>query len=74
MLAEWIEEHGLTVDATANRCGIERERFRRILDGAPISAEDAVRLDAGTMIVAGFWLRAEAHYRADLEAGLSDLP
>jgi addiction module HigA family antidote len=74
ILREWMEEIGLSVRATAISCArMPVERLERILDGRRrITKDDAMRLQVGTGIPAGLWVKMEARYRADLAAGRKD--
>lgn len=72
-LREWIEENGLTVRSTATACArMNPERLQGILDGKPLTSDDAARLAHGTGIPARLWLSLERRYRADLRAGRKD--
>ena len=69
-LAEWMEERDLNPARAAALCRLDRATFNGVLAGdTPITEDIAERLHAGTGIAVHFWIRYEAQYRADLEAG-----
>lgn len=64
-LEEWVDEHGLSLQAAAGLLGYSHEQVNEIISGrVPITAETATRLARVTGITARSWLRYEAAYRA----------
>ncbi len=56
ILREWIDGHGVTVTAAAQRMGMSRAMLNRILSGAsPVSPKLAVRLERMHWSDAEFW-------------------
>lgn len=66
-LEEWIEDQGLLPQQVADLLGSSRKQVNEIVNGrAPITRENAMRLECVVGIPAKTWLKYEALYRADL--------
>ena len=67
-LEEWVDEHGLSLQAAAGLLGYSHEQVNEIISGrVPITAETATRLARVTGITARSWLRYESAYSEDLK-------
>lgn len=59
---------GLTPETAAQRLGVSRNAFERVLGGrVPVSPGLARRMEAGGWSTAAFWLRMQAGYDRALE-------
>jgi len=78
VLAEWLEEYGMSVTVVAATAVGRRHRdfaaakIQAVLDREPLTEECADILARGTRVPARFWLGLEHNYRAGLAAGLID--
>lgn len=64
-LVEWLDEHDVTRDDFARRCGLPKPRLDQILDGtAPITEQIASALARTTGVSSAFWNRLESSYRS----------
>lgn len=73
-LRDWADENHLPHRVAARACGMWPSLFRGILTGeVPITEPIAEALSHGTGITASFWLNYERRYRADLNAGRTDV-
>lgn len=64
-LAEWLDEHEVTRDDFALRCGLPRPWLDQIIDGtAPITEQIASALARTTGVSSVFWNRLESSYRS----------
>lgn len=74
---EWVEEfmedHGLDIEAVAASAGLPVGDLRSILDGLqPLAAETAEAIATATTLDPGFLMRVEALYQCDLERLFTD--
>ena len=65
-IEEWIEDHQTSQTALAARMGVSRKHLNRIIAGAPLTPEIALKLEFATAVPATYWLGLEATYRADV--------
>ena len=77
-LADIMRERGLTAVTMAEAVDPEHwtrpyELILAVLDRRPLGPEHAAVLAYATGTSAGFWVRYEAQYRADLAAGRKDV-
>ncbi|QNK02141.1 helix-turn-helix transcriptional regulator [Dyella telluris] len=69
---DYMLPQAMSADELARRSGIPAWQVRRLLDGAPIYAEEALRLAAALKTSAIYWLLLQA--RHDLEKALRENP
>jgi plasmid maintenance system antidote protein VapI len=76
-LAEWLEEHGLTLEAAVRRKVRGRDAamamLQDVLNRKPLTARHAGTLSMVTGVSVAFWLNYESNYRNDLAAGRKDV-
>lgn len=75
MLAEALEENGLTPDQLAHHLSLPLAHITSLIAGeAPLTHDDALALHYALGIPAHLWERMEANYRSDLAAGRKYYP
>lgn len=74
-LRDWCDEHSVTFEEAAEACRhMKLDTFEGIVRGdTEITPVLAGALQAGTGILARFWLNFEDNYRAALKAGKKDM-
>lgn len=65
-ILEWLEEMEITQAELSRRMGVSAKHVSKLISGAPLSADVAVKLSLATGIAAEIWLGYEATYRADV--------
>ena len=63
LLKEFLEPAGVTQAEAAKRIGVPFQRLNAIVRGRrAVSADTAIRLEALTLMDAGFWLRLQGNW------------
>lgn len=65
-IEEWLEDNGVNPAELARRLGCSRKHVSKLLHGAPLTNEFALRLARVTGIPADRWMQIETFYRAEL--------
>lgn len=66
-LAEWLDEHGVSLAGLAAEACLSAEYVNQIVSGAaPVTAQAALGLERVTRVPAEFWNNLEMGYRAYL--------
>lgn len=65
-VTEWLEENDLSQAELARRMGVSGKHISKLIAGAPLTPDVALKLEFVTGIPARLWLGYEATYRADV--------
>lgn len=65
-VSEWLEENGLSQAELARRMGVSPKHVSKLVAGAPLTPDVALKLEFVTGVPARLWLGYEATYRADV--------
>lgn len=65
-IREWLEENELSQADLARAMGVSAKHVSKLLSGASLSPDVALKLEMVTRIPARIWLQQEATYRADV--------
>ena len=65
-VSEWLEENELSQAELARRMGVSGKHISKLVAGAPLTPDVALKLEFVTGVPARLWLGYEATYRADV--------
>lgn len=65
-VTEWLEENDVSQAELARRLGVSGKHISKLIAGAPLTPDVALKLEFVTGIPARLWLGYEATYRADV--------
>jgi HTH-type transcriptional regulator/antitoxin HigA len=65
-VTEWLEENNFSQAELARRMGVSGKHISKLIAGAPLTPDVALKLEFVTGVPARLWLGYEATYRADV--------
>lgn len=66
-IEEWLEDEDVSQAELARRMGVSPKHVSKIMDGATLTVDVALKLEKVTGISSEFWIKVEGRYRSELK-------